>query len=50
MFKSNENLLEDFEKILIAYDYYENDRFLNVSDVKNRQLSENLRKINDEII
>jgi|LauGreDrversion4_2_1035121.scaffolds.fasta_scaffold541330_3 hypothetical protein len=36
MFKSNENLLEEFEKILIAYDFYENDRFISFSDAKHR--------------
>ena len=45
MFKSNEGFIEELEKVLVAHEYYETERFLNSSDEKQREVAERLRRI-----
>ena len=41
--------MEEYEKILIAYDYFESDRFLVNSDEKAREHIDRQKRLNHEI-
>ena len=50
LFKSNEGHMEENDKLLIAYDYFENDRFLSSSDDKQKEIVDKIRRINQDIV
>lgn len=50
LFKSNEGHLEEFEKILIAYEFFDSDKFLITSDSKATEYAENIKRLNNELI
>jgi structural maintenance of chromosome 2 len=50
LFKSNESTIEEHEKLLTAYDYYENEKFSLQAPTKNREFEEKIKKLNTEFL
>ena len=50
MFKSNEGLLEENEKVLVAHEYSENNKVIRISEVKKVELAGKLSKIESEML
>lgn len=42
--------MQENDKLLIAYDYFENDRFLSSSDDKQKDIVEKIRRTNQDIV
>ena len=50
MFKSNEGLLEENEKVLVAYEFFDNNKIVSKSEVKKVELAGKLSKIESEML
>ena len=47
-FKNNESHLEENIRIITANDFYENDRFVSLSDIKFKQYEKDTKNFTDE--